>query len=292
MQFAARFELTPAPETVSLCRGIEPEGLAAERIFEEWRKLVLMGVRPSIGLTFLRDTGWLRHFSELEALIDCPQNPRWHPEGDVWIHTLHCMDVFASERVGDAREDLVVGLAVLCHDLGKPATTTIDDDGRVRSRGHERVGVAQTRTFLERLTREVSLVEEVIPLVAEHLAPVELFQAGAGDAAVRRLARRAGRIDRLVRVASADQRGRPPLLIPRFEAGEWLRERAAALDLARSAPGPIVLGRHLIDLGLEPGPRFAPILEACFESQLDGEFDTLEGGIARARALLAEAESE
>jgi tRNA nucleotidyltransferase (CCA-adding enzyme) len=286
MQLAARFELEVAPETVALCRGIGPEGLARERVFGEWRKLLVRGVRPSRGLAFLRDCDWLRHFPELADLVGCEQDPEWHPEGDVFVHTLHCLDAFAAERVGDELEDLVVGLAVLCHDLGKPATTR-RESGRVTSHRHEPVGEALARRFLARLTAEAALVEAVVPLVGAHLRPGQLHQARAGDAAVRRLARRVGRIDRLVRVARADWKGRPPLAAQRFEAGEWLLARARALELEAAAPRPLVQGRHLIGLGLEPGPHFGPLLAACFEAQLDGEFASLEQGIEFARAWLA-----
>ncbi|MBW2716541.1 MAG: HD domain-containing protein [Deltaproteobacteria bacterium] len=288
MQFAARFELQLAPETIELCREIEPEGLAPERIFGEWKKLILKGVRPSLGLAFLRDCGWIRHFPELQALIGCEQNPRWHPEGDVWIHTLHCMDVFASERIGIEREDLIVGLAVLCHDLGKPATTEREEDGRITARKHEVVGVDLTRQFLGRLTSEEKLIEEIVPLVACHLAPIRLFGSDVGDAAIRRLARQVGRIDRLVRVSRADQRGRPPLVVDSFEAGEWLLEHARELCVDAQPPKPLLMGRHLIELGLEPGPRFGQVLEECFSRQIEGEFDSLEAGLECARRIIAE----
>jgi tRNA nucleotidyltransferase (CCA-adding enzyme) len=170
MQFVARFNLQAAPETVSLCRTVGPEGIARERIFEEWRKLVVLGLLPSLGLQFLRDCGWVRHFPELEVLIGCPQDPGWHPEGDVWTHTLHSMDTFAQERVQNEWEDLVVGLATLCHDFGKPATTELDG-ARVRSIGHERAGEMPTRSFLMRLANQRELVESVVPLVLSHLAP-------------------------------------------------------------------------------------------------------------------------
>jgi tRNA nucleotidyltransferase (CCA-adding enzyme) len=288
MQFAARFELTPAEETVALCRSIEPEGLARERIFGEWQKLIVQGITPSRGLAFLRDTGWLAHFPELAALVGCPQDPEWHPEGDVWIHTLHCMDAFAREKLGDAREDLVVGLAVLCHDLGKPATTEVDARGRVISHRHEPEGEARTRELLARLTEERALADEVVPLVAAHLAPTHLFRDRASDAAVRRLARRVGRIDRLVRVATADARGRPPLEVPRFEAGEWLLERARALAVERGKAPALVQGRDLIELGLAPGPAFGPLLEACYEAQLDGKITSRDEGLELARQLARE----
>lgn len=288
MQFAARFELRVAPETVALCRRIEPEGLARERRWEEWKKLVLAGRRPSLGLAFWRDCGWLRYTPELAALVDCPQDPEWHPEGDVWTHTLHVMDAFAGERSGDEHDDLVVGFACLCHDFGKPATTVIGDDGRIRSPDHESQGEAPTRAFLGRLTNQKELIDEVVALVREHLKPIQLYRSRAGPAAVRRLARRVGRIDLLVRVARADHRGRPPRPFDGFPAGRWLLEQAEALAIADRAPRPIVQGRHLIALGLTPGRHFGPILRALFEAQLDGAFHDLDGGLAYARRLLAE----
>ena len=287
MQFAARFELAVAPETIQLCRSIEPEGLPPERLFEEWRKLMVSGQKISIGLQFLRDCGWIRYYPELEALIDCPQEPEWHPEGDVFVHTQHVMDAFANERLDDPWEDLVVGFACLCHDLGKPSTTTFEE-GRIRSKGHEEEGETPTRDFLGRLTEHQRLVEAVVPLVREHLKPIQLYKSEASRAAVRRLARRVGRIDRLIRVCRADHAGRPPLPFDGFPAGDWLLSQARELDLEQKAPKPLVQGRHLIELGLDPGPHFKPLLDRCFEAQLDGQFEDLPGGWVFARQVVAE----
>jgi len=285
MQFAARFDFEVAPETVELCRSIPIEGLPAERIFDEWKKLILKGQRPSQGLRFLRDCGWIRHFPELAALIGCEQDPEWHPEGDVWEHTLHVMDAFAGEKLGDEWEDLVVGFACLCHDFGKPETTAVED-GRICSREHEAVGVAPTGTFLQRMTNQADLLEQVAPLVRDHLKPLVLHKQGAGKAAIRRLALRVGRIDRLVRVARADHKGRPPKQFDGLPAGDWLLEQARLLDVHADTPKPIVLGRHLIELGCVPGPHFGTILEACFEAQLDGKWTTLAEGIEHAREIV------
>ena len=263
------------------------EGLAAERIFEEWEKLILRGRTPSRGLGFLHECGWIRHFPELEALAGCPQDEEWHPEGDVWTHTLWVMDAFANERIDDEWEDLVVGFACLCHDLGKPHTTTFDDDGRIRTLGHEKSGVEPTRNLLGRMTNQATLIEAVESLVTRHMRPTDLFKSEASDAAVRRLARRVGRIDRLVRVARADQQGRAGDRSAEFPAGDWLLERAASLDVVDSGPKPIVKGRHLIEFGLDPGPHFGPILDACFEAQLDGVFSALEDGRDFAERLIS-----
>jgi len=92
-----------------------------------------------------------------------------------------------------------------------------------------------------------------------------------------------------VRVAYADQRGRPPLRVERFEAGDWLLERAQALSIDKQAPKPLLMGRHLIELGLKPGPDIGAVLEACFTRQIEGEFNTLEAGLECAQAIIAEA---
>ena len=285
MQFIARFQLTPKPSTIDICQSMDMENLAPERIYEEWKKLILKGVNLTEGLNFLQDTGWVKYFPELLALIGCDQEPEWHPEGDVWVHTLHCMDAFAQERVGDDWEDLVVGLAVLCHDLGKPLTTNIGKDGRIRSPMHEAKGEEPTRSFLSRLTTQVDLHEQVVPLVRRHLSPRTFYKDQAGDGAIRRLANKVKRIDRLVRVAAADIAGRPPRK-DEFPEGPWLLQRAEELKVKDSAPQPIILGRHLIEHGLRPGPAFGPILKQCFEAQLDGAFQNRTEGVRFLKTVL------
>lgn len=286
MQLSARFELTVASETVTLCRTLSQESQPCERLWEEWKKLLLQGSKPSLGLQFLRHCGWLRFYPELAALEGCPQDPVWHPEGDVWIHTLHCLDWFAAERTGQEPDDLAVGLGILCHDFGKPATTR-EDYGQVTSRGHESEGEDPTRRFLERLTNRQDLINEVVPLVRCHLRPRALYDANASDSAIRRLAKHVQRIDRLVRVARADHAGRPPKQFDGFPAGEWLLTRAQQLAVDRRAPPPIVMGRHLLELGVQSGPDMGRLLDDCYEAQLDGDFGTLEEGLAYAKSRLS-----
>lgn len=288
MQFISRFQLSVDPATMALCRSVEPEGLASERIFEEWKKLILQSRRPSLGLQFLEDCGWIKYYPELEDMVGCIQDAEWHPEGCAWQHTLICMDAFANERIGDAYEDMVVGFAVLCHDLGKPATTQLER-GRIRSIGHSKAGERPTINFMRRMTNQEDLIRDIVTLVIDHLRPNELFKDQAGDSAIRRLACRVKRIDRLVRVAKADVKGSNPEEYDGFPAGAWLLERAKELEVRDSAPRPIVMGRHLLDLGLRPGPEFTPILNACYEAQIDGEVSTLEEGICFTRKLIEEA---
>jgi tRNA nucleotidyltransferase (CCA-adding enzyme) len=206
---------------------------------------------PLAGSTSCASPGWYALL--IEALVGCPQDPhgtRRRPDP-----RSHALDL--RRRAAQARDDLVVGFAVLCHDLGKPATTR-EEAGRITSHGHEPLGAELCRHFLARLTDERDLADEVAPLVAANLVPAQLHRQAAGDAAIRRLARRVGRIDRLVRVAAADHAGRPPRQEP-FEAGAWLLARARALEVESAAPRPLVIGRQRVALGREPGPDFEPI---------------------------------
>lgn len=279
MQFLARFSddrekhaWTIAPETLALCASLGPEALSPERIYDEWVKLLLRGRVPSVGLQFLKDCGWTRHFPELHAVIGVAQDPVWHPEGDVWKHTLLCLDAFARERLGDEREDLVVGWAVLLHDLGKATTSKVEADGRIHAYGHEQAGEPLARAFLERLTQHKEILESVLPLVRWHGAPYELYKAKAGDGGVRRLAAKAGRIDRLIRVDDADRKGRGEFFTEPSPQGAWLREIADRLHIAANAPKRLALGRHLIAMGHRPAPWFSEALDAAYEAQLDGVF--------------------
>lgn len=285
MQFAARFNLRATPDTVAACRAMTQDELPWERLMPEWGKLLLLGQRPSVGLTLLRDAGWLRHYPELDALVECPQDRVWHPEGDVWDHTLHCVDAFAGARTGNDEDDLIVGFGVLAHDFGKPATTARSPGGRWRALGHAQAGVAPARRFLGRLTNSSELAASVAPLVAAHMEPTEFYRAQVGDGAIRRLARRVGRIDRLARVVRADLAGRPPLAADSPEC-DWLLERAQVLDVADRTPVPILKGRHLMQLGLPPGPRYREILDAVYEAQLEGQVCDVATGMAHAATVL------
>ncbi len=283
MQFAARFGLEPAPETVDVCRAMTPEGLAQERLMGEWAKLLTQGVEISRGLSFLRAVGWTRHYPELERLIGCEQDPEWHPEGDVWNHTLECLDRFAAARDAGgwpADEALLVGLAVLCHDFGKPDCTRYDPvKRRIRSLGHDDAGVAPTLSFLRRLTNEERLLRDVPPLVRMHMRPFAMWRDRSSDGAVRRLATKVCSIEALVRVSAADTTSP--------EACEWLVAQAKRLEVEAAAPKPVVRGRDLIALGMKPGPTFKGILTAAYDAQLEGAFDNLADGLRWLNGFLA-----
>lgn len=289
-QLAARFDLTLAPETAALGRAIRdtyPE-LAIERIWGEWDKWATKSVRPSRGLAVLRATGWLGHFPELAALDGLPQEPAWHPEGDVLTHTGHCLDALVGQaawREGDSETRRILSLAVLTHDCGKAGTTVqAERRGQLRwiSPGHDVAGGPLAAAFLERIGAPRRLREVVPPLVVNHL----VHHHGNGDftdSAVRRLARRLApaTLDQLITVLLADHLGRPPLesaeTLARIHA---LRDAAHRLALRAAAPQPILQGRHLLAAGLKASPAFKPLLAAAFEAQLEGCF-TDEAGARR-----------
>ena len=174
MQFIARFNLSVSPDTLKLCQSLKPNEIPKERIWEEWKKLLLKGHTISLGLQFLEDCEWLSYFPELSALTECEQDPEWHPEGNVWEHTKHCMDAFSKNRIGDDWEDLIV-VATLCHDMGKPKTTAQGKDGRIRSPQHDVEGVSIAKAFLARMTEQKKVFDEVLPLVSEHMRPHNFY---------------------------------------------------------------------------------------------------------------------
>lgn len=298
-QFAARFGFDVEPTTVELCRSIDLTDLPAERVWGELEKILLAAREPSVGLRWLDTLGATRQlFHEIEALKGVPQEQDWHPEGDVFIHTLLTCDR-ARELVDDLDypRRVAVMLAALCHDFGKPSTTEFIE-GRTRSRGHAEAGVGPALAFLERLKmftlESYDVRSQVAALVREHLKPGEFYRARdeVTDGAFRRLARGC-ELELLYRVAKADSLGRNAPWVPRerwftSDAQDWFIARARELSIERKAPAPILLGRHLLEMGLEPSPRVGEVTRAVYEMQLDNRVRTLEEAKAAARELLSE----
>jgi tRNA nucleotidyltransferase (CCA-adding enzyme) len=290
VQLSARFELDMDEATRATCRSLPLDDLPAERIWGEIEKLLLHAAKPSIGLALADDLGVVaRLLPELKALDGCPQEPEWHPEGDVWVHTLMVTDQ-ARTRIDDLPHPkrVTVMLGALCHDLGKPATTAFID-GRIRSIDHEQAGVAPTRALLDRLNVHTiggfDVRRHVEGIVAHHLKPLAFFQSATpvGDGAFRRLAQKAD-LDLLARVAESDCLGRGGA----FDCSgiAWFTERARSLGVEHAPPAPLVMGRHLLALGVTAGPGMGALLREIYEQQLDGRVQDLDQGLALARALL------
>ncbi|MCR4313672.1 MAG: HD domain-containing protein [Candidatus Uhrbacteria bacterium] len=300
-QFIARFGLRPDEPSLELIRATVPsmDRLSVERFATEWMKLLTKADRPSAGLHALHEFGVVeRFYPELLSLQATPQEFEWHPEGDVWTHTLMVVDeaarVARRHELEGARHRYLM-FAALCHDLGKPATTKFED-GRWRSKAHESAGEEPTRSLLLRLGVKKDEIETIVGLVKEHLWPGMMYrfhQKGerVTEGAFRRAAKRLApaTIQDLTYVMEADANGRGPFLHPDLpdqlllpfpdQAGAWAREQARVFGVDRQTPPPVLQGRDLIGFGLKPGCQFGEIISRA-EALRDE-------GVAREQILLA-----
>ncbi|PLS81705.1 hypothetical protein CYG49_01535 [Candidatus Saccharibacteria bacterium] len=283
MQFAGRFGFSIDTVTVEIAQRLDLHELSKERIGEEWNKLLLKAERPSIGLQAARELGVLSKLHpELQALIGTKQEHEWHPEGDVWNHTLMAVDRAAEivRREGLEHEQaLTVLYGALCHDFGKPTTTsTHPETKRIISHEHAQQGVQPTRQFLEGLALPHRLINKVGNLVSDHMFVVQAGQAK--ETAIRRLARRLApaTIQELLWVVEADFYGRT-LAEFDFTIGHILLQKADQWGVLHGPLKPVVLGRDLIALGEQPGHKLGAILEQLSAAQNSGRFNTREEGI-------------
>ncbi len=277
MQLAARFSLELADDTAALCRTLlkEAGALSVERIWAEWQKWA-MASSPSRGLAALEKSGWLELYPELTAMKGCPQDEKWHPEGDVWTHTSLVVDIAAqvAERYEwKAEKRLPLMFAALCHDLGKPATTFRDEQGCIRSPEHCALGVELSNAFLQRIGAPASLMQSIAPLVKEHMTHMH---GEPTKRAVRRLSHRLEPVDIELweALVESDASARPPHP-PSRPALPWL-QAAEEISSHQGKPEPIVTGEMLLGLGMQPGPAMGDVIRHAYEAQLDGEFDRVE----------------
>jgi tRNA nucleotidyltransferase (CCA-adding enzyme) len=289
MQFACRFDLTVDPATARECRAIVDQysTLAQERIAEEFMKWATKSTHPGRIAEYLAITGWLVHFPELAAVQDVPQDPEWHPEGDVGTHTMLVVDAaaqIAARESLEGDERAVLLFSALTHDFAKAGTTALRErDGRLRwtAYGHEAAGGPLARAFLERVGIKPSIVEQVVPLVENHLAHSSL-RNDVTPRTVRRLALRLApaNITQLIRLIEADHSGRPPLPAGLPESAIRIRDLAAAQAVETKPQPALILGRHVLPyFDNRSGPHIGEITRAAYEAQTDGVFSNEEGAL-------------
>ncbi len=286
MQFACRFDLVLDAATAEMCRSISDQyaTLPRERVADEFMKWAVKASHPGRLAGYLVATGWMTHFPELARILDVPQDPEWHPEGDVGVHTMHVVDAAAQIAVRDGLEDddrAVLLFASLAHDFAKADTTELrEKGGRLRwtSYGHEAEGGPLARRFLERVGIKSAIVDQVVPLVENHLAHSSIG-LDVTPRAVRRLAVRLApaSINQLVRLIEADASGRPPRPPGLPESAARILEMATAEAVGEKPQPPLILGRHVLPyFGDQPGKHIGEVTRAAYEAQADGSFSTEE----------------
>ena len=267
-QFAARFDFDVEPQTLQLVAAQPLEELPGERILPEFSKMLVKGQKPSKGIEVLRQANLLRYFPEIEALQGVPQSPEWHPEGDVYIHTMMVLDEAAKQRTGDPSFDLPLMLGALAHDFGKPATTE-EIDGKITSRGHEEAGVAPTKAFLKRMKAPLALTKQVETLVDTHLRPA-ILPGTSGRKGYRKLGRTLSDADvspeLLAALSKADVLGRTTDAALRRDVSsqdKFLEDYHQHVTSQAPPGGKLVdsvSGKHLIAKGFKPGPDMGKFL--------------------------------
>ena len=265
-QFAARFGFMVAEETVALCRTMDLSALASERVMGELEKALLKAEKPSIFFEVLREMNQLDDwFPEVQALIGIPQEPRFHPEGDVWNHTMLVLDRAAALRT-QAKEPLYFMLSALCHDFGKRDAIQLDN-GRIRALGHEAAGMPIAEAFLSRITTEKKLHGYVRSMVELHMRPNILAGQQSGVKSYCKLFDQSVCPNDLLLLAKADALGcgtekdytpTEETLHRMLEAYEELMSR------------PFVQGSDLIEAGFQPGKDFSEALAYAHKLRLAG----------------------
>lgn len=275
MQFVGRFTMYPDATLQARCMRMDIRGVSIERIAQEFEKLFLKSERPSLGIRWLKDIGRLAEIlPELHATIGIPQDPQWHPEGNVFEHTMQSIDAAVRVDYKDSDRSLTLYYAALCHDLGKAVTTRLIDD-RWRSLGHEDAGVPLAKQLLRRLTLKKDLIHDVCILVRYHMLPGQFVQQHASLAAYRRLAAKLGprlSLAMLADLARADKQGRAagsdlPLVAPVEEIVQFI-EHAQRAHVVHKAQDPLLQGRDLLD-HVPAGPALGELLKHAYQLQID-----------------------
>ncbi len=282
-QFAARFDFVVAEETVALCKGISLKDLSRERVEGEMKKALLKAEKPSVFFETLRAMDQLSEwFSELESLIGIEQNPKYHAEGDVWNHTMMVLDAAATLRER-TQYPVAFMLTALTHDFGK-AICTEWRDGKICSYHHETKGLPLVKAFLHRITSENKVTQYVLNMVEHHMRPNTLAAQISSVKATNKMFDLAMSPGDLLLFAKADHLGRL------FDGettdyNNFLQQRLEIYQ--KTMEQPYVMGRDLIEAGLQPNAHFTEILQYAHKLRLAGvdKATALKQTLAYARGL-------
>ena len=265
-QFASRYEFEIDPETKRLCEKTDISALSKERVEEELKKALLKAAKPSIFFETLRGMKKLSFwFPELEKLIGIAQDPKFHPEGDVWVHTMEVVDRAAVHRP-ETSDPYSFMLLALTHDFGK-ITTTEEIDGHIHAYEHETKGLPIVEEFLDRIVSEKSVKEYVLNMVALHMKPNVLAFNKSSLKKTNKLFDEAAAPKDLIYFAMCDRpvksgdvpfEGDDAFLFDRFKKYEDIMAK------------PHVMGRDLLAAGLQAGEYFNDLLAYAHKLHLAG----------------------
>lgn len=306
-RFASILEYAVDNEIYEKAKSIELSGLSIERINDELFQILLRSPCPSVGLQEFFKLGILRQlFPELYQLTLSIQDALFHPETDefghhtVWPHTLITVDQAArlSGKSGNSKQkQLALLLAALFHDVGKPLTSEWEyKNGRMvlTNKRHDVISEKITKKIFDRMKifswNGYGLRETVLRLIRCHHRPSELWinREIITKKALNRLAADVGgEIELLIQLDVADRAGRSKSPIKGLDKeGRWLIKKFEELNVSRETIQPLIMGRDLIPLGVEPGPGMGKLLKKLYELQLDGEFENKPEGIKIAKKLI------
>lgn len=230
----------------------------------------LLSDKPSVALEYMHKMGILDELiPELSALKGCPQNPVFHPEGDVWNHTMLVVDEGAKVK-DQSKQPRHFMYACLLHDIGKPNTTKEDTSGRIRSKDHDKVGAELSQTVLKRLTNETGLIRYVSTLTAYHMRAHKILEMKAYK--VKKMMMDVD-MHELLLLNTCDISGRDMNDATNKRLNEIDEKRQRISDFSVGAFGkinPLFSGKDLIDNGFTPGKDFGELLEYVFDLQLQG----------------------
>lgn len=305
MQLLPRKGKIVDPTLMKLCTSMVGEFpfLAKERVFEEFKKLLLRAKVPSVGILFLIECGWIAHFPELANLMNCPQNPNHHPEGDVMVHSLLTVDAAAEIRhLVPAHQRLAFMFGALLHDVGKvPMTITkemIEENHPVyrqakkntkktteqlllTAHGHDMAGGPLVESFFGKMTNNKKVIGLTRAIVEQHMQPYFLSSGEAKQGAYIRLhnkMRKAGGDLLLIArqcqcdacATSEDWRTRSLSSgSPNWEhlTSQRCMDEYENIEANESLAEPAVMGRDLIAAGIKPGPSMGKLLKLALDIQ-------------------------
>ena len=263
-QFAARFNFTVSEDTIKISKNMDIKKLSKERIEGELKKALLKSNKPSIFFNVLNQMNHLDYwFKEIKQLIGIKQNPIYHPEGDVYTHTMMVLDngVNFRDKISDSYSFM---LSCLCHDLGK-ITCTKEIDGVIRSIGHKIEGIYIIKEFIKRITNEKKTLDYICNITKLHMKPNVLAKESSSIKATNKMYDQAIDKEGLIYISICDK-SRDGCIDESNK--QFLFDRLDIYNEYMSRE--YVMGKDLIECGLIPNENFKEILDYAHKLRLVG----------------------